>query len=159
MENTINGLSITDQQLQLVEKLGLMFETPGFQPAAARIMALLMVSDRVELTFDEIRETLQLSKSATSNAINLLLTVQKIDYITKPGDRKRYFRSVIAQWKDGMKDKFKEMEKLGNVMREVLEQRPASTPEFNKNFSEMISLMEYIFQEIPKLFKSWEENR
>jgi DNA-binding transcriptional regulator GbsR (MarR family) len=150
-------LPITEEQLQLVEKLGVMFEGPGLQPAAARITALLIVADKVELSFDEIRETLKLSKSATSNAVNLLLNVKRIDYITKPGDRKRYFRSDIAHWKDGMNEKFKEMAKLSFVLKEVLSQRPDSTPDFNENLSEMISLFEYIFKEIPGLFKAWEE--
>jgi|GEM_PF-188029 len=151
------ALPITEAQLELVEKLGVMFEGPGVQPAAARITALLVISDKTELTFDEIRETLKLSKSATSNAINLLLNVKRIDYITKPGDRKRYFRSDIAHWKDGLAEKFDEMHKLTSIFREVLLQRPASTPEFNQNLSEMISLFEYIFEQIPGLFKRWEE--
>lgn len=152
-------LPITDEQLKLVEKLGVMFEGPGLQPAAARITALLIVSDKIELTFDEIRETLQLSKSATSNAINLLLNVKRIDYITKPGDRKRYFRSDITHWKDGMDEKFREIAKLSVVLKEVLAQRTADTPEFNANLAEMISLFEYIFREIPELFKSWEASK
>lgn len=150
-------LPITEEQLKLVEKLGVMFEGPGLQPAAARITALLIVSDKTELTFDEIRETLKLSKSATSNAINLLLNVKRIDYITKPGDRKRYFRSDVAHWKDGLNEKFGEMSQLTDAMKEVLEQRTDETPEFNKNLSEMISLFVFIFNEIPGLFKKWEK--
>ncbi len=150
-------LPITEEQLQLVEKLGVMFEGPGLQPAAARITALLIVSDKIELTFDEIRETLKLSKSATSNALNLLLNVKRIEYITKPGDRKRYFRSDINCWKDGMSEKFLEVAKLSQVLKEVHAQRTADTPEFNQNLGEMISLFEYIFREIPRLFKAWEE--
>lgn len=151
------ALPITEQQLQLVERMGVMFEGPGLQPAAARIVALLIVSDKIELTFDEIRETLQLSKSATSNAINLLLNVKRIEYITKPGDRKRYFRSDITHWKDGMSEKFSEMSKMNTILREVLEQRSENTPEFNANLAEMISLFEFIFKEIPRLFKTWEK--
>ena len=150
-------LPITEEQLQLVEKLGVMFEGPGLQPAAARITALLIVADKIELTFDEIRETLKLSKSATSNAVNLLLNVKRIEYITKPGDRKRYFRSDLACWKDGMSEKFLEIAKLNIVLKEVLSQRSAETPEFNQSLGEMISLFEFIFREIPSLFKAWEE--
>lgn len=152
-------LPITEAQLKLVEKLGVMFEGPGLQPAAARITALLMVSDKIELTFDEIRETLQLSKSATSNALNLLLNVKRIEYITKPGDRKRYFRSDITCWKEGMSEKFLEVAKLSSALKEVHAQRTPETPEFNESLGEMISLFEYIFKQIPALFKAWEESR
>ncbi len=152
----MSTVKITESQLQLVEKLGLVFEGPGLQPAAARIAALLVISDRLELTFDEIREVLNLSKSATSNAINLLLSLHRIEYITKPGDRKRYFRSNLARWKSVMKEKFTEFAKTNSIMKEVLDQRTPETDEFNQSLHDLIRLFEFLNEQIPVLFKKWE---
>ncbi|MCW3083320.1 MAG: hypothetical protein JWP12_686 [Bacteroidetes bacterium] len=154
-----NKIKITEEQLKLIEKLGVVFEKLGLTPAAARIEGLLLVADNTELTFDEIRETLNISKSATSNAINMMLSMDRIEYITKPGDRKRYFRTHIANWKDSVKEKFAETGMLHEIMKEVLQQRTASTKEFNKSLSEFISLFEYLRKEIPLLFKKWEATR
>ncbi|WP_337040976.1 GbsR/MarR family transcriptional regulator [Emticicia sp. 17c] len=151
-------IKLNAKQLDLIEKLGLIFEQ-GLQPAAARIAALLLVSDKLELTFDEIREVLNLSKSATSNALNMLLTLNRIEYITKPGDRKRYFKSNLSDWKETMKDKFMEFEKVNKTMREVLSQRPHSTNDFNLKLEEFIHFMEFMNQEIPVLFKKWEQSK
>ena len=151
-----DGIAITAAQLKLVEKLGVVFEQSGVQPAAARVASLLIIADETELTFDQIRATMRLSKSATSNAINTLLLAKRIVYITKPGDRKRYFISDIKEWKVGFVEKFNEMMDIVEVYKEVLEQRSESTPEFNKDLEEMISLMSFIFDEIPKLFNKWE---
>src|SRR5690554_6025423 len=96
---------INQNQKELVEKAGIIYEKDGLQPAASRILALLMVADNPELTFDEIREALNLSKSATSTAINLLITINRIEYITNPGERKRYFRLKIGNWKENFMDK------------------------------------------------------
>ena len=82
---------LTREQEELIERFGVIQEQSGFAPASARVNALLTVSDKTSLTFDEIRETLQLSKSATSNAINNLLVLGRIGYKTQLGDRKRYF--------------------------------------------------------------------
>ena len=82
------------KQDELIEKIGVHFEKEGLQPVAARILSLLTVSDKEEQTFDEIRDTLKISKSAASNGINLLLKINSIEYITKLGDRKRYFKTV-----------------------------------------------------------------
>lgn len=150
------GIAITESQLMLVEKMGVIFEQSGMQPAAARIASLLIVADQTELTFDEIRATMKLSKSATSNAINTLLNAKRIIYITKPGDRKRYFTSDINEWKVGFFEKFGEMKIIVEIYYEALNQRTKTTPEFNKNLEEMISLMSFIFDEIPKLFNKWE---
>jgi DNA-binding transcriptional regulator GbsR (MarR family) len=76
---------ITQGQKELVEKLGVFYEKSGMQPASCRVMALLLVADQTELTFEEIQQSLSISKSATSGAINLLLTVNRVEYITRPG--------------------------------------------------------------------------
>ncbi len=155
---TMDSLKLTQEKLALIEKLGLNFEQ-GLQPAAARVAALLLVSDKLELTFDEICEVLNLSKSATSNALNFLLNMNRIEYITKPGDRKRYFRSNLSDWKETMKAKFMDFDKVNNIMREVLEQRPHSTKEFNLKLEEFIHFMEFMGREIPVLFKKWEQSK
>ncbi|MDD2982628.1 MAG: MarR family transcriptional regulator [Crocinitomicaceae bacterium] len=151
-----DSIAITRDQLMLVEKLGVLYEHSGMQPAAARVASLLVIADQTELTFDQIRATMRLSKSATSNAINTLLNTKRIIYITKPGDRKRYFTSDVREWKAGFLDKFGEMMHIVEVYNEVLKQRTKETPEFNKDLEEMISLMSFIFDEIPKLFKKWD---
>ncbi|MGB7393051.1 MAG: MarR family transcriptional regulator, partial [Pricia sp.] len=88
-------IKLTKEQQELIEKFGVIQEGMGLNPASARVNALLTISDKLELTFDEIRETLKLSKSATSNAINFLLERENIGYKTKLGDRKRYFFSKL----------------------------------------------------------------
>ncbi len=151
---------LTPYQKQLVEKLGVFYEKGGLSPVAARIVALLLVSARTELTFDEIRDELNISKSATSTAINLLLTTQQIEYITLPGDRKRYFRSMILNWQDKMKAKMEEMIAMTSLMQEVQNQRPSDpTNEFNKSLSELISFMNFFHKEIPSLFVKWKKSK
>src|SRR3954464_524153 len=95
-------IALTDNKLNLIEELGVLQEQSGMQPAAARILSLLLISDQTELTFEEIYETLHLSKSATSNALNFLLNTSKIEYITHSGERRRYFRFKLQSLKDGV---------------------------------------------------------
>jgi DNA-binding transcriptional regulator GbsR (MarR family) len=59
---------------------------------AARIYILLLLSDRSGLSFDEVRDFMDASKSSISANINLLLQGERINFLTKPGDRKRYFK-------------------------------------------------------------------
>ncbi len=80
------------KQKELVERGGWFYCQKGLQTSAARIIALLMVMDKELFTFDEIIEELKISKSAASHSLKLLLLINAIEYITIPGDRKRYFR-------------------------------------------------------------------
>jgi len=80
------------RQKELVETMGRVYEKEGFQPIAGRILGLLIIMDKEQFTFDEIVEELQISKSSASNALRLLEIREFIEYITRPGDRKRYFQ-------------------------------------------------------------------
>ena len=82
------------KQRELIERIGRNNERDGFQPVTARILGLLMVMDKEEYTFDEIVDEMQISKSSASNALRNLELRGVIEYVTYPGDRKRYFRFV-----------------------------------------------------------------
>ncbi len=152
-------VKLTEQQRRLIEQLGVHYEKGGTPPAHSRILALLTVSPEPELTFDEIRNTLQLSKSATSNAINLLMNTEKMDYITKPGDRKRYFKNKIGTWREDIKHSFEKITKVADLLEEVLEQRPAETAKYNQGLEDIISFMRFMNKELPEVYRKWESTK
>src|ERR1700704_3094611 len=127
-------VSLTKQQIRLIEEYAVLLEKSGLQPASAKILALLHVSDETDLTFDQIRETLSISKSATSQALSFLLNTKKIEYKTKIGDRKRYFSSRIMRWQEEMLETLSSLSGIRDLYKRILAQRPAKTKEFNKNF-------------------------
>ena len=152
----MNDIKLTEKQQELVEKTGILYEKSGLSPAAARIIALLLISDNTELTFDQIRNTLNLSKSATSNGINFLLQTNQIEYITKMGDRKRYFRSLLMSWKDKVKEQLEGAFYLNQLLKEILENRTPKTLDFNQSLKDVINFLDYMEAEMPKLVDKWE---
>lgn len=82
------------EKKEAVESLGLHFERrTQIAPLAARIQALLILSTNEGLTFDEIVNFTEASKSSVSSNLNLLLQIKSVEYFTISGERKRYFRS------------------------------------------------------------------
>ena len=152
-------MALSEKQKAVIEQIGINFEKVGMQPAAARVMGLLYVADRPELTFDEITDCLQISKSATSNAINLLLQTEQIEYTTFTGDRKRYFRLKISNWREGFAKKIESMTDFGSLLRQVLEVRTQETPGFNASLEELINFMEFIHLQLPRLLQEWENTK
>mgnify|MGYP003575071975 CR=1 FL=1 len=155
----IMQLKLSDKQLKLVEDLGVYYEKYDLQPAAARIYSLLMVSDRNELTFEEIYENLNISKSAASNAINLMIGTQRVEYTTRPGERKRYFRCKVESLTDGMQKSMTSLLTFNNLLKEVIALRPEDTKEFNDNLREVIGFLDFMSQELPLLAKKWENRK
>lgn len=155
----MTSIKLSETQKQLIEKLGVVYEGAGMQPAPARVLSLLLVSDKIEITFDEIYQTLGISKSAASNAINLLLTTGKIEYITLSGDRKRYFRSRITNWREEMRNSLKGLLQISNLYEEVLQQRPKTTKQFNASLKEVIDFTEFLHGEVDAIFAKWETKK
>jgi predicted transcriptional regulator len=150
-------VQLPTKKQRLIEELGVAFEQSGMQPAAARIVALLIVSDRNELSFEEIYETLNISKSAASNAINFLLSTDRLEYTTHPGERKRYFRCKVKSMKEGIQKALAGMETLNILLKQVLEQRTRDTKEFNASLVEITGFLDFLKKELPMLIDTWEQ--
>lgn len=149
--------ALRENQKQLIEKIGVHLESEGLSPAAARIMALLVVADEVEITFEDIYPSLGISKSTASSAINMLLTIGRIEYITKPGDRKRYFRSKIGNWFSAFENKIVQVHEARILFKEVLEQRTKETKEFNRSLALLINFMDFMEAEMPALIEKFKK--
>ena len=148
---------LTDTQKELIESFGVVQEGLGLSPASARVDALLTVADKTELTFDDIREALSLSKSATSNAINNLLMLKRIGYKTKPGDRKRYFHTKLGQWKNTFIESINGLTAYNTIIKEVLENRTKETKDFNRQLEDFTQFIEYYQKESLKLIENWKK--
>lgn len=116
----MNEAEKIDKQKELIERIGRQHEKDGFSPVAGRILGLLMVMDKEEYTFDEIVQEIQISKSSASTALKHLELKGVIEYITYPGDRKRYFRFVSTDI-DQMIDEFEQkMKQSSEIINEIL---------------------------------------
>jgi len=152
-------MALDIKKKELIERIGVFHEKFGFQPVAARIYGLLLVSEKTELTFDEIREELMVSKSAVSTALNLLMSMKQVDYITRPGDRKRYFKSSLGKWKGFMRELIQFAQNYGDLFKEVQAVRSNTDPDFNKTIEELNSFIDFIIDSFPELMKNWELSR
>lgn len=146
---------LSEKQKELIEKLGVLNKQNGLPPAECRVWALFLVADEVELTFDEIRETLMLSKSATSNALNTLQLTNNIEYITKLGDRKRYFRCKMNTWVEMTKQNFSKFYDLNIILKEILEIRNPKTESFNQDLKQATDFIDYVHIEFTKSIAKW----
>ena len=151
-------MMLSKKQKELIEKIGVYFEQ-GMQPAPARILSLLIVSDQDSYSFDEIRENLKLSKSATSNGINYLLDVNKIEFFTVTGDRKRYFKWSPIYTLKHFKEGIDKVLGLSSLFQETI-QLKKDKDSFNAlNLIELSDFMNFLHKELPTIFKKWEKSK
>lgn len=140
-----------------VEEIGIFYESTGLTPMEARVFALLLLSDPPEQDFYAIQDFLHASKSTVSNALKRLINEGRIDYITRPGDRKRYFRISPQRWLSEMQSRIGNMSPTVDVMRKVIEIRSdADTPAFNEELCSILRYLEYLNEELPQVVANWD---
>lgn len=85
---------VKENKERLIEDIGVNFEKiHQFSPLAARLYAILILCPNTGYSFSDLVKLTKASKSSVSTNLNLLLENGSVEYFTKSGDRKRYFRS------------------------------------------------------------------
>ncbi|APU68229.1 MAG: transcriptional regulator [Bacteroidota bacterium] len=109
------------EKRKLIEELGLHFEKAHqLAPLAARIYATMILSPNDGHTFDEIMQITDASKSSVSTQLNLLMQTRKVDYFTKPGDRRRYFRASKTYLENTLKEYLQAISEEIRLMEKVI---------------------------------------
>ncbi|KEO74147.1 GbsR/MarR family transcriptional regulator [Anditalea andensis] len=146
---------LNDQQKILIENIGVFFDKRGLQPALGRIMGFLMVVPGAEATFDDIIEHLKMSKSAVSYGINILLSQKKIEFLTKPGERKRYFKISTHTWSADFQDQIEGILEFERLISAIIEIKGEDSPQFVNDLKKMKRFLQFLQSEIPYLIEKY----
>src|SRR5690606_31154174 len=107
---------------RLIEEMGVYFESQDIlSPLSSRIFAYLALTGNSGATFDEIVEELEVSKSSVSTNLQLLQTMGRVGYYTKPGDRRRYFKIAAHNMVNRLDDKVASWQREKELHLKVLE--------------------------------------
>ncbi|HSH51573.1 MAG TPA: hypothetical protein VK982_07605, partial [Bacteroidales bacterium] len=145
------------KQKDLIEEIGIYFDKEGFQPIAGRILALLMVMDKERFSFDEIVEELQISKSSASITLRNLEMRGDIEYITLPGERKRYFqinRKDTFSLIDEFEKKISNTKEVLSYVLELKEDQNSPNAVFFKELRDITELLLSSFENCKEKYKS-----
>lgn len=113
---------LNKEKNRLTEQLGVIMERKyKLAPVAARILATLILSGKQGLTFDELVQQLNASKSSISTNLEFLQNNRRIEYFTKPRDRKRYFKLNTNYTIEVFDDMINTWETERNVHQEILQ--------------------------------------
>lgn len=82
---------MTDATDGFIEMMGRHFEEEGVARIAGRLFGLLMLVER-DSSLDELAEALKVSKGSVSSNARLLEEWGVAERVTRPGDRKDYYR-------------------------------------------------------------------
>ena len=147
------------KQKLLVEEIGRHFDREGLQPIASRILALLMVMDKEQYTFEEIVEELSISKSSASNALKNLELRDVIEYVTLPGDRKRYFQVKRHNVFSSIDDFENKLSKLKDLLISILELKGDRNSWNSQFFRDMVDMLEFFLDKMDYLKEEYKKKK
>jgi DNA-binding transcriptional regulator GbsR (MarR family) len=134
---------ICKEKMKLVEKLGVHLENrEQIAPVAARILSYIILTGKKGATFEDMVQILCASKSTISTHLNHLQDLNKIEYFTKTGDRKKYFiinKDTVIQHVEKMIQDWSEIRELHLEIKDYKETQNTNRIEneeekFNLNF-------------------------
>ena len=155
MQEQLSDVERIQKQRELVEAMGRLTNRGGGTTLSGRIIGLLSFFDKEEFTFEEIVEELKISKSSVSTTINHLIETDKIEYITYPGDRKRYFRIKINSRRKFLQDMRRHVEKLQKINRLALELKQDKESRTAKSISAMLKSLAFFMEQMDNYEKKF----
>jgi len=144
-------------QKELIESIGVIYERAGHTPMAGRVAGLLFLAEPPYKSFDQLVSDLEASKSAVSNALNVLLAMGLIDYKTFHGDRKRYFKINVTGLDAILKKENDNIKNLSELLKKVVNARSGQDHEFNEGIKNFICLLDIFYAEYPAIIEKWKK--
>ena len=151
-------MPVINDRSKFIEETGIFFESLGMTRMAGRILGFLMVSDKERVSFEELTQVLQASKSSISTNVKSLIVVKFIKPITVPGDRKTYYTlSHDISWSEIFKQRMHELNHLTSLFNKALNLRTNKSDNPSQWLSNAMEFYEWMASEFPKLMEKWEE--
>jgi DNA-binding transcriptional regulator GbsR (MarR family) len=149
-----------NERVSFIEETGIFFESLGMTRMAGRILGYLMVSDKELVSFDELTQVLQASKSSISTNLKALVQTKFIKPATLPGDRKTYYGlSSDMDWTEYFEQRTKAMIYLKELFSKGYNLRTNKKDKPSKWLSDTIEFYDWLVREFPSLIQRWKENQ
>lgn len=152
----VNKMNNQNEKLKLIEEYGLFLEKSGYIPSAARVYALLLIWEPEELHFEEVREILNLSKGATSKALNQLIHISRVKTITKPGIRKKFYKANMIPGKESVETFVSYITSLRGFMRKIIEVKEDNS-EIRERLEDSERFFSFLKEQLEDSVKLWKE--
>lgn len=145
-------------QLNYIEECGILFEQFGMTRMAGRVFGYLIVSDKQEASFNDIRNALKASKGSISGTTNQLINAGFLEPVSLPGDRKTYYRlyrieiAKLLEERLQLFNKFSEITSKGRKLKK-------NRDDISDWLIEISTFYDWIGDQIKEVIQKWEKEK
>lgn len=140
---------------EFIEEMGITYETFGLTRMEGRLLGALLLADPPEQSAEALAETLQASRGSISSAIRRLETVGLARRLSKPGERKDYFRMLPNAWNQMMHNRVAATTTMRQLMERgfaLVQNRPL---EGKRNLQEAVAFYRFWEESLDLLISHW----
>jgi DNA-binding transcriptional regulator GbsR (MarR family) len=120
LSHSAKGRSRPAAPHNFVERFALVLESDGFPRIAGRIFGYLILSDD-EVSLDDLAAVLGASKASASVNTRMLEDKGLIERVSKPGDRRDYYRIAADPFLHTMEQRIAKWNRVRSVIGEALD--------------------------------------
>ncbi len=149
-----------NERTNFIEETGMLFENLGTTRMSGRILGYLMITDKEVVSFDELCQVLQASKSSISTNIKNLVTLHYVKPLTLPGDRKTYYMlSPELDWVDALMRRVELLKVMNNLFHKALDLRVNKNDKASEWLKMTVEFYEWVTTEYPKFLQRWDKEK
>lgn len=152
--------SLTDQEKNFIEQVGIGFEQTGLPRMAGRVFGWLLISDPSYQSPAELAEVLMASKGSISTTVRFLIQLGLLEHYVIPGVRHNHFRlcqdALKHTMRRGLEDEIKMFRQLAENGLELLGGESSVRRQW---LEEMYDRYAFLERELPALMESCEKAR
>lgn len=142
-----------------VEDFGLLFEGVGGSRMVGRVLGLLLISETPELSADKIAACLRASQGAISNATRTLVRIGLVRRLTRPGERRAYFRVNPDAWQETTRQQIAGSNAFREMAERGLDLTGLDEPESRRGLEAMRDFYAFWERELSEVLARWEEEK
>jgi DNA-binding transcriptional regulator GbsR (MarR family) len=110
-----------DWRLRFIEDMCGLVLVQGTPRALMRVLGWMIVAKSPELTAPQIQEELTLSAGSVSTSLRTLTEVGILERVTRPGDRRIYYRLCSQGWERVLEARFRGLTEMRQVADRALD--------------------------------------
>lgn len=128
----------------------------GLPRMTGRVLGALLMANPPEQSAEALAETLKASRGSISGATRMLELMGFIDRVSKPGERRDYFRNRPNAWAEMTKQQTQSVRLFKEMAERGLAVVGSDDPDVQLGLVEMYECFEFWERELPKVFKDWD---
>lgn len=139
---------------EFIEKMGVLFEADGMPRIAGRVLGLLVLSDDPQ-SLDALAGQLRVSKASVSTNARLLERLGAVARVTRPGDRRDYYRVAEGMPARMLEIRLRRVSRLRALMAQGLERIEGASPTIRQRLEELERFHGGVVERIRSALAQW----